>query len=115
MKVSIQQMETLRIPTTGKVVSGDNFNNFWNELIGGTYGKVIRAKVIFHLEDGNILYADFVFGVECIDFLNLNRLRYLHCEPKCFSAIEIVGCSLNKIALQQIVEKIYITTSIVEY
>lgn len=115
IKTSIQHMETFRIATTGKVVSGDNFNNFWNELLTGTYGKVIRAKGIFHLEDGNILYADFIFGVECIDFLNLNLSRYLHGEPKCFSAIEIVGCSLNKIALQQIVEKIYITTSIVEY
>ncbi|MEO0932489.1 MAG: hypothetical protein AAFY21_01645, partial [Cyanobacteria bacterium J06641_2] len=67
-----------------------------------------RVKGIFHLEDGNIIYADFIYGVECIDFLNLNLSRYLHGEPKCFSAIEIVGCSLNKAALKQVMQKIYV-------
>ncbi|AFY57260.1 hypothetical protein Riv7116_4849 [Rivularia sp. PCC 7116] len=112
MKISnsIDKIEILRLPTTGKVISGDDFNDFWNELINGAYGKVMRVKGIFHLEDGNIIYADFIYGVECIDFLNLNLSRYLHGEPKCFSAIEIVGCSLNKIALQQMIEKIYVTT-----
>ncbi|MEO1433494.1 MAG: hypothetical protein AAFV71_31435 [Cyanobacteria bacterium J06633_8] len=110
MKIAIQQMEILRIPTIGKVISGDDFNNFWNALINDTYGKVMRVKGIFHLEDGNIIYADFIYGVECIDFLDLNLSRYLHGEPKCFSAIEIVGCSLNKIALQQTIEKMYVDT-----
>ncbi|MDY6901725.1 MAG: GTP-binding protein [Cyanobacteriota bacterium] len=110
MKIAIGQMEMLRIPTVGKVISGDNFNNLWNALINGTYGKVMRVKGIFHLEDGNIIYADFIYGVECIDFLNLNLSRYLHGELKCFSAIEIVGYSLNKIALQEITKKMYVTT-----
>jgi len=116
MKSCISRIETLRIATTGQIISGDNFNNFWHELVNGIYGKVIRAKGIFHLEDGNIVYADFIYGVECIDFLNLKLSHYLHREPKCFSAIEIVGCSLNKVALQQIINKIYASTySIVEY
>ncbi|MBV6627207.1 MAG: GTP-binding protein [Rivularia sp. (in: Bacteria)] len=110
MKTSIEPVEILRVPTIGQVIPGDKFNNFWNELINGAYGKVMRVKGIFHLEDGNIIYADFVYGVECIDFLNLNLSGYLHGEPKCFSAIEIVGCSLNKIALHKIIEKIYVTT-----
>ena len=110
MRFSIQQMDILRIPTVGKVISGDNFNSLWNALIDGTYGKAMRAKGIFHLEDGNIIYADFIYGVECIDFLNLNLSRYLHGEPKCFSAIEIVGCCLNQIALQEIIEKTYVDT-----
>ncbi len=108
MKASIDEVETLRIRTTGKVICGDKFNKFWNEIISNTYGKVIRAKGIFHLEDGNIIYADFVYGVPCIDFLDLNLANYLHGEPKCFSGLEIVGCSLNKDALREIVEEIYI-------
>ena len=69
---------------------------------------MIRAKGIFHLEDGNIIYADFVDGVPCIDFLDLSLSRYLHGEPKCFSGLEIVGCSLNQDALGGIIEKIYV-------
>lgn len=108
MKVSIDEVETFRIETTGKVICGDKFNEFWNQIICNTYGKVTRAKGIFHLEDGNIIYADFVYGVPCIDFINLNLASYLHGEPKCFSGLEIVGCSLNKDALGRIIENIYI-------
>ncbi|MEM7713789.1 MAG: GTP-binding protein [Cyanobacteria bacterium P01_A01_bin.68] len=109
MKASINQVETLRIETTGKVICGDKFNDFWNEIICNTYGKVIRAKGIFHLEDGNIIYADFVYGVPCIDFLDLNLASYLHGEPKCFSGLEIVGCSLNQVALQRMIRNLYVT------
>ena len=108
MKASLEGVETFRIETTGKVICGDDFNDFWNQIICNTYGKVIRAKGIFHLEDGNIIYADFVDGVPCIDFLDLDLSRYLHGEPKCFSGLEIVGCSLNQDALGEIMEKIYV-------
>ncbi|MEO1430899.1 MAG: GTP-binding protein [Cyanobacteria bacterium J06633_8] len=108
MKASIEEVETFRIATIGKVICGDDFNQFWNQIICNAYGKVIRVKGIFHLEDGNIIYADFVDGVPCIDFLNLSLSRYLHGEPKCFSGLEIVGCSLNKDALGGIIEKIYV-------
>ena len=67
---------------------------------------VIRAKGIFHLEDSNIIYADFIDGVPSIDFLHLNVQRYLNYEPKCFSGLEIVGFSLNEVALQRIIKKI---------
>ncbi|MEO0843659.1 MAG: GTP-binding protein [Cyanobacteria bacterium J06643_5] len=107
MKAPIEEVETFRIDTTGKVICGDKFNEFWNQIICNTYGKVTRAKGIFHLEDGNIIYADFVYGVPCIDFLDLNLASYLHGEPKCFSGLEIVGCSLNKDALGGIIEKNY--------
>lgn len=109
MKVSIDEKETWSIETTGKVICGDKFNDFWNKIICDTYGKVIRAKGIFHLEDGNIIYADFVYGVPCIDFINLNLASYLHGEPKCFSGLEIVGYSLNQEALQTMVRKLYVT------
>ncbi|MEM9926974.1 MAG: GTP-binding protein [Cyanobacteria bacterium P01_D01_bin.50] len=108
MKASIEEVETFRIETTGKVICGNYFNKFWNKIICNTYGKVIRAKGIFHLEDGNIIYADFVDGVPCIDFLNLSLPRYLHGEPKCFSGLEIVASSLNKDALGEIIDKIYV-------
>ena len=52
MKVSINQMETLYIITSYKVISGNNLNKLWNQLICHAYGKVIRAKGIFHLTPG---------------------------------------------------------------
>lgn len=107
---SCWEMETLRISTTGKIICGEKFNKLWNKIIGNAYGKVLRAKGIFHLEDGNIIYADFVNGTECIDFLNLDLVPYLHGEPKCFSGLEVVGFSLNEALLQRIINKIYIAT-----
>jgi len=110
IKTDNRKMETLCIETTGKVICGSKFNKLWNKIISDAYGKVIRAKGIFHLEDGNIIYADFVNGTECIDFLNLDLIAYLHGEPKCLSGLEIVGYSLNEILLQRIIDKIYIET-----
>lgn len=109
MKASVCEVNKLAIDTTGKVISGKNFNKFWNKIICHCYGKVIRAKGIFHLEDGNIVYADFVDGVPCIEFLDLNLSRYLHSEPKCFSGLEIVGCSLSEVTFRRIITKIYVT------
>ncbi|MEM7555732.1 MAG: GTP-binding protein, partial [Cyanobacteria bacterium P01_A01_bin.84] len=101
------EIETLRIETTGKIISGKNFNEFWHQITSQTYGKIIRSKGIFHLEDDNIIYADFINGVPCIDFLDLNLLTYLHCYPKCFSGLEIVGFSLNELALHKVIQSIY--------
>ncbi|MEO1373747.1 MAG: hypothetical protein AAFW70_05360 [Cyanobacteria bacterium J06635_10] len=70
---------------------------------------MIRVKGIVHLEDGNIIYVDFIYGVQCIDFLDLDLPRYLHSEPKFFSGLEIVGFSLNELALRRIIENIYVT------
>lgn len=107
IKASLEELEVLRVETTAKVISGKNFNTFWNKIIGNSYGKVIRVKGIFHLEDGNIIYADFVDGVPCLDFLDLDLRRYLHGEPKFFSGLEIVGSSLKEKILRRIIEKIY--------
>lgn len=111
LKVSINQIETLYITTSYKVISGNNLNKLWNQLICHAYGKVLRAKGIFHLDDSNIIYADFIDGVPSIDFLNLNVRHYLNYEPKCFSGLEIVGCSLNEVALQRVIQKIYLPLS----
>lgn len=108
IKALVNPVEILKIATTGKIISGNNFNDFWNQIISGTYGKVFRAKGIFHLDDGNVLYADFIDGVECIDFVDLNLSGYLHGQPKFFSGLEIVGFSLKQVVIQQIIENIYI-------
>lgn len=109
LKADINEVETLYITTSYKVISGNSLNKLWNQLICHTYGKVIRAKGIFHLEDSNIIYADFIDGVPCIDLLHLNLQHYLNYEPKCFSGLEIVGCSLNEVALQRVIKKIYLS------
>ena len=108
IKASIHQLEIFSVATTGKVISGKNFNNLWKQVTRNTYGKIIRAKGIFHLEDGIVLYANFIYGVECIDFIDLNLPNYLHGEPKFFSGLEVVGFSLNQVALRQMIENIYV-------
>ena len=108
IKESVCQLEVWRLINTGKVIYGNNFNHFWDEMIKNAYGKVIRAKGIFNLDDGRIIYADFLYGVPLINFSDLNLTCYLQGNPKRFSGLEIVGFSLNEVALVQALEDSYL-------
>ena len=108
IKENIYQLEVWRLINTGKVIYQNNFNKFWDEIIENAYGKVIRAKGIFNLDDGRIIYADFLYGVPLINFLELNLPRYLQGKPKRFSGLELVGLSLNEVALTRALEDSYL-------
>ena len=108
IKDNICQLEVWRLENTGQVIYRNNLDNFWNEVTENIYGKVIRAKGIFSLDDGRIIYADFLYGVPFIDFVELNLPRYLQGEPKRFSGLELVGVSLNEVGLLQALEDSYL-------
>lgn len=108
IKDNIYQLEVWRLENTGKVIYANDLDRFWDEMIENFYGKIIRAKGIFNLDDGRAIYADFLYGVPLIDFLELNLPRYLQGEPKRFSGLELVGLSLNQAALLQVLEDSYL-------
>ncbi len=108
VKENFELLEIYRLINTGKVIYSNNFNELWDEITVNFYGKVIRAKGIFNLSDGRIIYTDFISGTPPIDFLELNLPRYLQGEPKCFSGLELVGFSLNEVGLIKVLEDSYL-------
>lgn len=108
MKENFTQLEICRLLNTGKVIYSNHLNKFWDEIIEDVYGKVIRAKGIFNLDDGRIIYTDFISGIPPIDFLELHLPRYLQGEPKRLSGLELVGFSLNEVVLLRALEDIYL-------
>jgi hypothetical protein len=65
------------------------------------YGAVKRAKGIFDVVDGRLLYADFVDGLAERDFEQLNVPRHLEGQPQRFSGVEVVGENLDESAIAQ--------------
>ncbi|KST66867.1 hypothetical protein [Mastigocoleus testarum] len=108
IRENFHQLETLRLVNTGKVIYTNSFNKLWNQITEHIYGKVIRAKGIFNLDDGRIIYTEFISDIPPIDFLELNLPRYLQGAPKRFSGLELVGFSLNEVSLLRVLEDSYL-------
>lgn len=90
-----------RSQLTGQVIDTDSLEVFWYELTQGAYGAVKRAKGIFDVVDGRLLYADFVDGLAQSDFQQLNVSRHLEGQPQRFSGVEVVGENLDESAIAQ--------------
>ncbi|ACK72224.1 conserved hypothetical protein [Gloeothece citriformis PCC 7424] len=89
---------------TGEVLDFASLKTFWDELIGGAYGTMIRVKAIFDLADGQSIFGEFIHNLPPKDFKALNVQRWLEGRPQRFSGIEIVGCNLDKNAMVETLE-----------
>ncbi|MGH1395261.1 MAG: GTP-binding protein [Trichormus sp.] len=105
-----------RVPSRGQVIDEDSLREFWYEITHGAYGCVSRAKGIFDVADGRVLYADFVAGVPTIDFLELDLPRHLEGRPQRFSGMEVLGQNLDESTMRQTLEDCYLSeTAIAQY
>ncbi|UKO95739.1 GTP-binding protein [Nostoc sp. UHCC 0870] len=105
-----------RVPSSGQVIDEDSLREFWYEVTHGAYGFVSRAKGIFDVADGRVLYADFVAGVPTIDFLELDLPRHLEGRPQRFSGMEVLGQNLDESTMRQTLEDCYLSeTAIAQY
>ncbi len=100
---------------TGEILDFDSLATFWLELTQGAYGKVVRAKGIFDLVDGQIYYGDFRFGKSELEFKPLNLPRWLNGKPDRKSGFEIVGSNLDKAAIAQTVGDCCVPESAINY
>ncbi|MGL5805592.1 MAG: GTP-binding protein [Xenococcaceae cyanobacterium] len=96
------RLEVHRGVMTGEILDFASLETFWQELTGGAYGEVIRAKAIFDTIEGESIYRDFVENVQK-DWQTLNFPRCLDGKPQRFSGFEIVGQNLNKEEIGQTV------------
>ena len=100
---------------TGEILDFDSLATFWLELIQGAYGKVVRAKGIFDLVDGQIYYGDFTPGKSELEFKPLNLPRWLNGKPDRKSGFEIVGSNLDKAEIAQTVRDCCVPESAINY
>lgn len=104
-----KQPQISRSVLTGQVIDFSSLETFWYELIHGAYGDVQRAKGIFTLVDGRVLYFDFVAGLpETVPVreasANATELPLSPCikgRPEQFSGIEVVGFNIDQAGIAQ--------------
>ncbi|MGL5076470.1 MAG: GTP-binding protein [Waterburya sp.] len=100
---------------TGEVLDFDSLATFWLELTQGAYGKVVRAKGIFDLVDGQIYYGDFMSNQPELEFKPLNLPRWLDGRPTRKSGFEIVGNNLDQAEIAQTIKDCCVPESAISY
>ena len=112
---STKALQIHRGVLTGEILDFDSLATFWLELTQGAYGKVVRAKGIFDLVDGQIYYGDFRLGKSELEFKPLNLPRWLNGKPDRKSGFEIVGSNLDKVEIIQTIRDCCVPESAINY
>jgi G3E family GTPase len=82
----------------GQVLDPASLHTFWQELVQGAYGQMIRTKAIFELADGQSIYVDHL-PQQDTTYQDLPLPKWLNGRPQRFSGIEMVGHALDKAAI----------------
>lgn len=82
----------------GQVLDPASLHLFWQELVQGAYGRLIRAKAVFELADGDAIYVDHLPHQETT-YQDLPLPKWLNGRPQRFSGIEMMGQGLDKGAI----------------
>ncbi len=82
------------VELTGQVFDPPSLDVFWQELTGGAFGTVHRAKGGFCLADGPAFYFSFVAGTQST-YTRLQVEPCLQGRPQLPSALEATGHELN--------------------
>ncbi|NJM99988.1 MAG: GTP-binding protein [Phormidesmis sp. RL_2_1] len=82
----------------GQVLDPASLHTFWQELVQGAYGQMMRTKAVFELADGQAIYVDHLPRQETT-YQDLPLPKWLEGRPQRFSGIEMVGQGLDKVAI----------------
>lgn len=82
----------------GQVFDPASLQTFWQELVQGAYGKMMRTKAVLELADGQSIYIDHLPQQETT-YQDLPLPKWLDGRPQRFSGIEMIGVGLNKSAI----------------
>ncbi|MGI8936453.1 MAG: GTP-binding protein [Phormidesmis sp.] len=82
----------------GQVLDPASLHTFWQELVQGAYGQMIRTKAVFELADGQAIYVDHLPQQETT-YQDLPLPKWLNGRPQRFSGIEMMGQALDKAAI----------------
>ncbi|NJN73543.1 MAG: GTP-binding protein [Limnothrix sp. RL_2_0] len=95
MPLPSRNLEIWRSPTRGQVFDPDSLNIFWEELTGGAYGDIQRAKGVVEIVDGRAFYLDYVSHQPESLYRELAVKPWLDGRPERFSGLEVVGTKLD--------------------
>ncbi len=93
-----EHTDVWQAPLTAQVLDPSSLHTFWQELVQGAYGRMIRAKAIFELADGQAIYVDHLPG-QATTYQDLALPKWLNGRPQRFSGIEMVGQRLDQAAI----------------
>ncbi len=82
----------------GQVFDPASLHTFWQELVQGAYGQMMRTKAVLELADGQSIYIDHLPQQETT-YQDLPLPIWLDGRPQRFSGIEMVGQGLDKEAI----------------
>jgi len=102
IKPHLQNFSDLQIHRAGlteEVLDFPSLETFWQELILGAYGDILRAKGIFNIMDGQCIYGEYLHNAYNPQFYPLNLPLSIEGRPTHFSGLEIIGCNLDKQAI----------------
>ncbi len=74
----------------GQVLDPASLQTFWQELVQGAYGQMIRTKAVFELADGQAIYIDHLPQQETT-YQDLPLPKWLNGRPQRFSALKWWG------------------------
>ena len=96
---SLANLQIHRAGLTQEVLDFASLETFWQELVAGAYGDIIRVKGIFNIMDGQCIYRDYLKNGLNLDFQPLELPLSLQGRPTHFSGLEIIGANLDKQAI----------------
>jgi hypothetical protein len=113
-KSNSDRLEVHRGVLTGEILDFASLETFWQEVAGGAYGEIIRAKGIFEIVEGDSIYGDLVENREK-DWQKLNLPCWLNGRPQRFSGFEIIGRNLNKKEIGQAIRDCCLEEAAIAY
>jgi len=96
---SLANLQIHQAGLTQEVLDFASLETFWQELVAGAYGDILRVKGIFNIMDGQCIYRDYVHNGLNLDFQPLQIPLSLEGRPTHFSGLEIIGANLEKQAI----------------
>lgn len=95
-----------RLKLSGQILDTASLEIFWQELCGGAYGCVDRAKGIFEVTEGIPVWIEYirgrtpiVHGQAPLEMIELDFPRTLSGRPDRLSGIEVLGTDLDTAAI----------------
>ena len=112
---SLANLQIHRAGLTQEVLDFASLETFWQELIEGAYGDIVRAKSIFNIMDGQCIYRDYLQDGINLDFQALEIPLSLDGRPTHFSGLEIIGSNLDKQAIVDTIGDFCLPDDIVQF
>ena len=113
--ISLANLQIHRAGLTQEILDFASLETFWQELVAGAYGDIVRVKGIFNIMDGQCIYRDYLKNGLNFDFQPLQIPLYLEGRPTHFSGLEIIGANLEKQAIVDTISDFCLPDDVVQF